>query len=130
MRVLPLEDSTQRRFCSTAIPVPCRAGLNGIQRERDPQAEGYTDASRAEARRFPLKLNAVLDGLMAGHAYLIPVFPKELVVVHCNTLPPAHTNKRCIFHRRPGQGITPWHTQKKTAKVLVSYQTPGQTHLE
>lgn len=55
------------------------AGLDGIQRELDPVAEGYTDASLAEERRFPLNLNAVLDGLMADHDYLSPIFSKELV---------------------------------------------------
>ncbi len=57
------------------------AGVDGVVREADPAAKGYTDVGTAEGRRFPLSLNAVLDGLQADHDYLRPVFSPELIAL-------------------------------------------------
>lgn len=55
------------------------AGLDGIDKQLDPVAAGYADPKNAETNRFPLNLDAVLQGLRADNDYLQPVFPKELV---------------------------------------------------
>lgn len=57
------------------------AGIDGIQANLDPVARGFTASEGAENRRFPLNLDAVLDGLAADHAFLAPAFPEELVQI-------------------------------------------------
>ena len=65
--------------CHFMIAAMLLSGLDGIERGLDPIAAGYTNASDAENRRFPLNLHAVLDGLLADNQYLEPAFPKELI---------------------------------------------------
>lgn len=55
------------------------AGLDGIERQLDPESSGYTDARPDEKKRFPLSLNAVLDGLQSDCDYLKPIFTDELI---------------------------------------------------
>ncbi len=65
--------------CHFMIAAMLLSGLDGIERGLDPIAAGYTNASDAENRRFPLNLHAVLDGLLADNQYLEPAFPRELI---------------------------------------------------
>ncbi len=64
--------------CHFMIAAMLLAGVDGIERKLDPVAKGYADAKTADARRFPLDLDSVLDGLLADHEYLDPIFPAEL----------------------------------------------------
>lgn len=65
--------------CHFMLAAMLLAGMDGIEKSFDPVAEGYVDVSHAEERRFPLNLNAVLDGLEKDNAYLKPVFTSELI---------------------------------------------------
>lgn len=65
--------------CHFMLAAMLLAGIDGIENELDPVAEGYVDASNAQERRFPLNLHAVLDGLQRDHEYLKPIFTSELI---------------------------------------------------
>ncbi len=65
--------------CHFMLAAMILAGLDGIERKLDPVAAGYADAKNTEKKRFPLHLNAVMDGLRADNAFLKPVFPQELI---------------------------------------------------
>lgn len=65
--------------CHFMLAAMLLAGLDGIERKLDPKSKGYTDAAQADNKRFPLNLNAVLDGLAVDHDYLKPVFSDALI---------------------------------------------------
>ncbi len=60
-----------------ALSAMVLAGADGIRRGADPVALGFSDPGNGKV--FPLSLDAVLDGLAADHAYLVPVFPESLI---------------------------------------------------
>jgi len=55
------------------------AGIDGIARKLDPVAKGYNGAKETPKNIFPTGLYHVLKGLARDNAYLLPVFPKELI---------------------------------------------------
>ncbi|MDR1378093.1 MAG: glutamine synthetase beta-grasp domain-containing protein [Synergistaceae bacterium] len=55
------------------------AGCDGILQNLDPVKLGFNNTESDENRRFPLNLNAVMDGLEKDHQYLDPVFPQKLL---------------------------------------------------
>ncbi len=65
--------------CHFMLAAMLLAGLDGIERQLDPVASGFTSVEPDEKRRFPLSLNAVLNGLQSDREYLKPVFTDELV---------------------------------------------------
>jgi glutamine synthetase len=65
--------------CHFMLSAMLLAGIDGIKNGLDPVTEGYVDGSRAEERRFPLSLHAVLDGLQKDNDYLKPIFSTELI---------------------------------------------------
>ncbi len=65
--------------CHFMLAAMILAGLDGIQRELDPVAAGYADARNSAKKRFPLHLNAVMEGVRSDNEYLKPVFPQELI---------------------------------------------------
>ncbi|HRV99431.1 MAG TPA: glutamine synthetase, partial [Aminobacteriaceae bacterium] len=55
------------------------AGVDGILRNADPVANGFSSAEAKQEKVFPLSLNAVLDGLKKDNEWLKPAFPEKLM---------------------------------------------------
>jgi glutamine synthetase len=55
------------------------AGVDGILRNADPVANGFSSAEAKQEKVFPLSLNAVLDGLKKDNEWLKPAFPEKLL---------------------------------------------------
>ncbi len=55
------------------------AGLDGITRKLDPVKKGYSGDKETPRNTFPTGLYHVLSGLAKDRAYLLPVFPEELI---------------------------------------------------
>ncbi len=62
-----------------ALSAMVLAGVDGILRNADPVALGFTRVDEAGDRVFPLDLHAVLDGLARDNAWLKPAFPDPLL---------------------------------------------------
>jgi len=55
------------------------AGADGIFRNADPVAAGFSSAEAREDKVFPLNLHSVLAGLEKDHEFLRPAFPEKLL---------------------------------------------------
>ncbi|HRY73026.1 MAG TPA: glutamine synthetase beta-grasp domain-containing protein [Spirochaetia bacterium] len=55
------------------------AGLDGVQRKLDPVKKGFSTDKETPKNTFPTGLYHVLAGLQKDKAYLLPVFPEELI---------------------------------------------------
>ncbi len=63
--------------CHYFLAAMLLAGLDGVGRRLDPEKEGFADP--ATAKRFPLNLNQVIEGLRQDQQYLHASFPAELI---------------------------------------------------
>ena len=60
------------------------AGIDGIEREADPEARGFNNPDVDPSRVFPLNLHSIMEGLKWDNEYLKPVFPQKLIDLWIN----------------------------------------------